>query len=41
MAHGPEMNFTLVHLEICAQEVNITVFAMVTLRSVRPDLILR
>lgn len=36
-----EKNITLIHLDILVQQDNITVFAMVKFRSVRPDLIVK
>ncbi|CAF3091063.1 unnamed protein product [Rotaria sp. Silwood2] len=41
IANSLENNITLLHLDILVQQDNITVFAMVTFRSIRPDLIVR
>ncbi|CAF3462159.1 unnamed protein product [Rotaria sp. Silwood1] len=41
IANALEMNITLRHLDILLQQDNITVFAMVTFRSIRPDLVVR
>ncbi|CAF1257269.1 unnamed protein product [Rotaria sordida] len=41
IANALENNITLRHLDILLQQDNITVFAMVTFRSIRPDLAIR